>query len=75
MIDVTKTDKAAPCSECGLVEMVAELSQALKAATLDEMGGTPDLFRPTGGWEKWDQWATDLLARAAKGLTEQGSEP
>lgn len=38
------------------------LREALRAVMLDEMGGMPDLFWPTGGWESWDENAKALLA-------------
>ena len=40
----------------------AELISLLRAVTLEEMGGTPDLFAPLGGWEKYWEAVDSVLA-------------
>jgi len=39
----------------------ARLRALLQEATLDNMGGKPDVFAPEEGWDKWDRRVTDAL--------------
>jgi len=40
----------------------------LKAATIEEMGGEPDLFHPEPSWDEWNEEATETL-KAIEALT------
>lgn len=33
----------------------------LKAVTIDEMGGEPDLFHPEPSWDAWNDEATETI--------------
>lgn len=41
---------------------MAKIKEALEAVLLDNMGGTPDLWAPDGGWDAWDERARAALA-------------
>ena len=43
--------------------LLGECAKMLRSVTLDEMGGTPDLFCPTGGWDAFEIHAKGLLAK------------
>lgn len=45
----------------------------IREATIDAMGGTPDLFSPDRGWDEWDEKAKRLLS--APELARPADEP
>lgn len=55
-----------PFEQCGDDTLVAlsrveHLQSLLREVTLDEMGGTPDLFEPRRGWDDWNERAMEAL--------------
>lgn len=57
-----------------LAERVEKLKHLLAMVTVDEMGGTPDLFWPAGGWDDWDSAAQAALAESEQSAKTESSK-